>query len=836
MAVYTGQVSHKNGLGRVRTVTATDNMSLAIAFGIEGAIGATYSNGKVGMLQLEGEASHSEVAIDPNEMTRISDLDYAKSHPSMIVDFGALSNAISRDNYTELVSILQRVSPRAEFNTLSDQARGEIVKLLIGVGDVATARSVVKTDSPTQALLDTVKRSVVSVNYSKSSTVGGVDFSIGARGTTSVLIQESRKLINVKIIMKGHVTGSASNAGSAFKQRFVDIKKAVVAVAENDDLDRSVQYDPEEDFDATANNVRTLIAQRSREIVRRAVREIETEFANIENFNPASTKARIWNELNLTTTDVPQTGLDIDALRSYNNDEITAVGFAELPVNGMSAKLLKSVIRRLENADFDAFAERIVDVVAPNVKGSLRNDLINKIYPQVEATVNDIIEKFDTNMSFEEVYDLYTAPNSRWEKEIITKTTEKLSGLDDNDERQHFLDYADELLSLSVKIDVSKAVDNALENYGVDAESAKTLKPKAEQIVFDNLFGGIVNTIHPQIEKLSTQDSVDDYLEDFLKSARYLMTKRLMTDSAVRALETAGYEPNTDNQEERQQIVMAELKRHIEAPVASALNRFVTRHNLIANTSELTEITKTLTDNYALKYYPVVLGVVEDEDFKNFVEMKEIITRTIRDRVARFLLDELNPDIISALKDHGLYNLPTLTEDSKRLADEALFTALSRQFYNIYSDLTEKYGVNFMTGNNGVSNKVATSESDVAHGDFQDYVRENEATPSQYPTLASAYVRDNYDYDFIANAILNESNLDDYKFAELKEIALSVSMSPVNQYDSLSSDEWITILKPLLNDESVTIDDWHNGARGSAQDFVETHVPDWRDEVDNNTL
>lgn len=470
MAVYVGQVSRKNGLGQVRNVTATDDMSFALAFGVGGTLGQVYSNSKIGMLQLEGDTGRPEVAIDPNEMSRIEGLDYARSHSGNVLNFGTLANSLMLTNRTEMITQLRSISSTANIDELSDIARGEIAKLLIGVGNEKQAKKMIATDDPDLALVDTVKRNAVLVRYSQTASVGGVEFTISARGTTSVLVNQSGKLIKVRIVMEGTTAGSASQAGKAYKETFVNIKKTVAKVSSTEDLDRSIRYDPNENVDDTATNVSSLLTQTARKLVRQAVARIENEFADVEAFNPASTKSKLWGELNLTTTEVSQSKLDLEALKAYANGEITALQFANMPKNNLKEKLVKAVNNRLENADVTAFSERILDQLMPS--GKSREEKIREVETEVKTTLEKLQDQVEGVISFEQAYEFYTRPNALWETEVISKTISRLTSEDGNvDEIQVLTSRVNAILTPLAEDEARNQYNDFRKRYGITAFS-----------------------------------------------------------------------------------------------------------------------------------------------------------------------------------------------------------------------------------------------------------------------------------------------------------------------------------------------------------------------------
>lgn len=511
MAVYVGQVSHKNGLGQIRNVTATDDMYFALAFGVVGSMGQIYSNRKIGMLQLEGEIDRAEVAIDPSEVMRVEGIDYARSHVSNIRDWGALANSLMLTSRTEMVSKAREVAPTVNINELTDAARGEIAKLLLGVGNSSNIRQIISNDDPSQALLDTVKRKSVNAVYRQTGETGGVEFTITGRGTTAVKIIPSSRLISVRVNLEGNVAGSASAAGSKYKQAFTDIKKEVAKVS-LDSQDRNVRYDPNEDVLATAENVYSLLMQTTRQLVRQSVSRITEKFSELENFNPASVKSRLWGELNLTTSEVPQTKLSEDALRAYANGEMTALQFANLPENGLVEKLNKAVNNRLDKADIDAFAERVLERTNPSKK--IDEEVRREMAYEVGETINLIQEEVDDTTAFDKAYEQYSRPNQQWESVIIERTMSRLNDEDVDVDNKELI--AKRIRAILEPVAYDKAYEQYqafLTRYKIERNSAADQSQIVQKVV-DEYVDSIANTMPEELDDL-TVTSVDDELPTY---------------------------------------------------------------------------------------------------------------------------------------------------------------------------------------------------------------------------------------------------------------------------------------------------------------------------------
>ena len=464
-----GRVSKRNGLGQSSYVEATDDQSFANAFGITGVLGQVYSNQKIGMLKLKGDTKHSEVAIDPTEMQRIESLDYARQNSNEVVDFGALANSLMTTNQTEMISKLRSAIPNADITILSNQARGELAKFLLELTDAESVRKTIADDDPNDALLDAIKREAVSVVYQQTSTAGGVEFDITAKGTTAVKIEPSSKLIKIRVTMEGHVAGSAGSAGARYKKSFVDIKREVLSVSKTGGVDRNIRYDPEDDIESITINVRALLTQTTRKMVKQEVAKVEEKFADIENFNPASVKARLWRELNLSSSEISQSKLDEDALRMYANKEITAFQFANMEENGLTGKLKKVIVNRLSKADAEIFSERVEEAIhgEKQIESS-------SLKGQVEGTIDRLIDEIETISSFNEAYEKYTVPNAYWEKMIVELT---IKSMKDSDQSDTITKDSIETIKQKLRVDVNKRIEERAVTYYLEFLKGAKMRP-----------------------------------------------------------------------------------------------------------------------------------------------------------------------------------------------------------------------------------------------------------------------------------------------------------------------------------------------------------------------
>lgn len=402
MAIYTGEVSHKKELGRVRHVVATDNIRVAQVFGVSGFAGSVYSNGKIGMLQLEGDASHAEVAIDPNEMTMSNDYDYIRSHLPSVANDLALADVVAQYDSSLVKQTLARYTREVQFNELSNDERIAIAKNALGlVGDDEVREALANADDKTR-LQDAVRHVTAPLFLSKDDATAGIDYNLTIRpGDVTVLDTAKQRRARVSYTVTARVSGSKAVAGAKFKQAFTEVKTYLVelAVAQSE-LNHSFILEGD-DTDAILDDLAFKVRADMRKRLATFIADVSDKFADYDQFNPASTVARIWSDLGLTSTEVPQTNLSLDAVRAYADGEITATQFAEMPENGITNKLIKAVIKRLETADIDALAETLAD----------RENKMTAQPHRIERAIDQFIDALGDVTDFTEAKNYYSADN-----------------------------------------------------------------------------------------------------------------------------------------------------------------------------------------------------------------------------------------------------------------------------------------------------------------------------------------------------------------------------------------------------------------------------------------
>lgn len=851
MTVYTGQVSHKNGLGRVRNVTATDDMAFALAFGVSGSLGAMYSNQKIGMLQLEGEASHNEVAIDPSEMTRIEDLDYAKGHVNAVQDFGALANALAMSNRSELMSITRKILPTADYRSLSDTARGEVVKVLLGVGDAKTARLALAQDTPTDALIDTIRRSAVRAHYNQNGEIGGVEFTVRAQGTTAVQLHPEKRLVNVRLKMAGYVAGSISSAGSKFKQSFADIKREVSAVSAIDDLDKNIMYDPDENVEATASNVYAMLLQTTRQTVRREVTRIESKFADLPNFNPASAKARLWGELNLTVSEVPQTKLNEGALEQYSNNEITAMQFAMMPENNMADKLTKAVVKRLENADMDSFMERISDILEPDLQGVSRKDIEKATSKSLEKVVDGLIDEVEDVYDFAKAYELYGQPNSAWERKIMSSVEDDVKA-ELSDTHSDKTAELKNLVGHFIKNVIAEKVTDSFTQFRRDFELvpfSNPDQPDVPQKVIDEQSASLSDSIFNEVEDINFENA-DSKVRAYINSlgSEYFYNcirsdfdfELAITNCRKSLLTTLADAPYSEMPTAYWQAKIVKIPAQLKT-----INHF-------ANPDNLKEFIETyapdwLSDLQDIQYpdskEQVVTILSNTEPFSKVDRAKwETYVSSIDDR-SKVIDFAKKPTDLTAFVDENIpdwkEDIEDMDKDSDRDKNSELDvrgkfkTALAEEIEPAYEEFKRQY--NIKTGSSydqaKVVEEIVDEQTDLGIDDFLDYDNDENAddplSENNVDERIKDYVEENYDSDFLITNIERKYNFDSARTDAIEEARLYlVNTEP---YGNIPDSYWVAILNHVsLNEllKYINSEDW-NG-------FVEANAPDWQEQLDKD--
>lgn len=423
MSVYEGEVSHKKGLGIVRMVTATDNLTFALAFGVSGSIGQFYSNQKIGMLELLGDGSHAEVAVNPMEMDRLDDLEFAQSNSSAVVNYPALATALEYNYGTELQYLTKSINPTWSYQTLTDNERTKVIKVLLGAQSIEEVRAETAGNDESngsEKLLDSLKRLGTSLVVEREGQVGGVPYRLTARGTTSFKITDNEQVVTIRARngFSGQVLGNASAAGTKYRDQFKAIKEFVTD-------GKAYRGDHEYKYNKSLSTADLIEAVRGELLhdlngtIEQAQIAISSEFEDIEPYNPAGAKAALWRELNLTVGDVPQTRLDDKALRAYNDQEITALQFADMPENGLVEKLNKAVVKRLDAADVDAITEQKVDLLIQNRPNADREQMTVQVRALVQKSLGQLADQLGNAATFSEASENYRSPNQKLVDKIL---------------------------------------------------------------------------------------------------------------------------------------------------------------------------------------------------------------------------------------------------------------------------------------------------------------------------------------------------------------------------------------------------------------------------------
>lgn len=863
MAIYSGEVSHKNGLGRVRLVTATDNSALAIAFGVEGVMGGSYTNGKIGMLQLDGELSRNEVAIDPSEMTRSSDIDFARANVGRVIDFSALANALSGENRSEFISQTQRVSRQANFLTMSDEGRAEIVKLVLGIGDLQRAKQVIGQTDNLVALTDTVRRNAVTVSFTSSDEAGGVAFTVSARGTTSVLVDPSAKLIKVLINVRGTVLGSASNAGAKYKPSFVAIKKAVTSLSETARIDRQVRFNPDDDIAGIAMDVRAKLVTSARETVTRSVRDIKAQFADVENFNPASVKTRLWNDLGLTTSDVPQTKLSEEPLRQYDNNELSAIEFANMPENGLVPKVVKAVVSRIENADTDALAVSLVDELAPTQSGDDRESLIASVVQLLETTNASIIDDVESTTTFDTAYDMYARQNSEWVKIIVDRVKPAVITLIENSQLlfpaetvRHYL--ADELYDDAFALLDSENTELSEKAWKANSSVATQL---TNQLVYQTVGNLLTDEVIARVAKsanvtgtLSTlpirsifsfklnqafHDNANQFEEiiqdgdcdtsDLVDIGGILTITKNVRESAIDKIMIAEDLPTTSGYrgvtETRVLLASDALVSQVVAQVANApINPDVSRHDLSLQVAqdEITAdkiVVSALNDAsrqdkyhaYAVEDVTALLNDISPrETWAPILEQARIpdnrLFQVIKSNSAEDLLtNELSSYVVVRPDNEMRIHLRNALVENAMIMVEDSLTA--------WRDDVASLGE--------IVNKVVDTQLDESLDEFLAYAQHRDLDGA---LVAKEYVESFYNNAFTSenvSAIVGSRATTD---RELYTSELASALQSQHPFNKLSQGTWVSLIK--ANTETVKLSEFAS-ALDDPTEFVNEHMPDW---------
>ncbi|MCC4370534.1 hypothetical protein LMB49_03865 [Limosilactobacillus reuteri] len=447
MTVYFGNVSHKpskkNPAGTRRYVEgATDNSEFASIFGRSGRVNAVSSNAKLSVIDLYN--AHS-LFIDPQEMEQMSENQFLNQHTSMISNFRALGRYMLKNNRQEMQITLSKLVPAANITSQGDAVVVAVAKKLIGLGSDEEVKEATNSQTTDQAFRETIYRELKQEQRTFSYNVHGIDINVLVRLTGARLIKSSHTIKTTFKVIDGQsqVIGSASTytrkADRKYKKQLQGFSKIVRNLSKQLSagntavkLEFGHRYDDHLSAIDNAAQLKDISIGDFQEIQR----EIQKLFESVQpeeigldadekfdDFNPASSIRRLWNDLGLASTDIPMNinEFDRNLLQKYANGALSAKEVFENSKDYFVPRFQNGLATRFSTklVDPGALAEIMVDEHTDDWRGVDHDELISIGEECIEQAANQYAELLRTTTDLTELLTLYRASNKAHEDQII---------------------------------------------------------------------------------------------------------------------------------------------------------------------------------------------------------------------------------------------------------------------------------------------------------------------------------------------------------------------------------------------------------------------------------
>lgn len=443
MTIYVGEISHKPSAdhlaGEIRHLEgATDNETLANAFGVSGHAGSFSSNGKVSLIDLFPNDKNGTIYADPSELTRVDDIDYINQHLNIIVDWAALVRYMFINHHSELQLALTDISTMVTLNSLTNEAQIAVAKYFFNVISRNDARQIIDNQDEDQRFQDEIGRNILGKNSHFNFELHGLIFNVGLK-TSHYKLDKRQIGIDFKIEY-ANVNGSARQikGENAKNQRtqFKFFKRQVMDLIGSDKIKTSFKhnYDPnnwtseiinelndklQNDFESIKKQIKTYLAK---------LTPTDAGVNEFDDYNVATAINRLWYTLKLPVSEITTGNIDMNSVKKWYQKEISTAEFLQINHDVFVSKIQNALSSRFdeENVDFDAYINRALDYAKDDLRGFELTKLVSvaqKVAPQV---VEDYADSFNSINNLDELMELYHASNRMHDQKIIENLSNKI--------------------------------------------------------------------------------------------------------------------------------------------------------------------------------------------------------------------------------------------------------------------------------------------------------------------------------------------------------------------------------------------------------------------------
>ena len=444
MTIYIGDVSHKPSAdhlaGKLRHVEgATDNDLLAQAFGVKGHANAISSNGKIPLIDLFPNGEEGIIYADPNELTRIDDIDFIQNHLSIIVNWGAIVKYMNTFHRGELRLALTDINISENLDTLTNKAQNAVTKYFFGEYSQEEAQEILDKQNSNERFNDEIGRNVLGKNKQFSFSLHGLIFNFNVK-TTHFYLQNRQITVNFKIDY-GNLMGSArqikgKNAKTQICQ-FKFFKRKVNELTRNKSL-LNLKYTHHfnsqqleiEIIDELNNKIQNDLEQIKKQI-KNYFNNIQPEEIGIDNFddyNMATAVGLLWRELRFPTSEISTSYIDQQSIFQWYHKEITTNEFLKINEHVFIIKLKNALIGRFNknNIDFDAYINRALEYAQDDLRGVELTKLVTVAHQVAEKAVEEYLSSLLQTNDLNELIEIYHTSNRNHDQQIIERISNKI--------------------------------------------------------------------------------------------------------------------------------------------------------------------------------------------------------------------------------------------------------------------------------------------------------------------------------------------------------------------------------------------------------------------------
>lgn len=552
MTVYFGNVSHKpsksNPAGTRRFVEGTtDNPEFASIFGRSGRVNAVSSNAKLSVIDLYN--AHS-IFIDPQEMEQMSENQFLNQHTSMVSNFRALGRYMLKNRRPEMQVALSKLVPAATITAQGDAVIIAVAKKLIGLGSDKEVKEAASNQTTEQAFRETIYRELKSEQRNFSYNVHGIEINVLVRLTGARLVKSSHTVkTTFKIIdSQSQVVGSASTytrkADNKYKKQMQGFSKLVRKLSNQIKTSNTLvklefghRYDNHLSAVDNAARLRDASIGDFQEVqrgIQKLFDSIQPEDIGLnaddqfDDFNPASSIRRLWNDLGLASTDISMNINEFNRslLQQYASGEMSGKEVFESAKDYFVPRFQTSLSNRFsaELIDTGALAEIMADEHTDDWRGVDHEEIVSLGQECIKQAAADYTELLKTTTDLNELLTLYRASNKAHEDQIIRIAVPILIQREGDslaDSRSDVAKTIDDQLSKQLLPIVNDAWDKWLDEHHITYTSS--LNSHLNELFVDNVKEEYVNELLLKTNYSSNND-VTDVVKEFVDGQKNQIT------------------------------------------------------------------------------------------------------------------------------------------------------------------------------------------------------------------------------------------------------------------------------------------------------------------------